>query len=152
MFKQILIPTDGSPLSNSAIEYGILLAKAIHAKITVMTVSPPSSESFAATEPEERPDGSPAETLRAAQGAASEAGVACTTLHVEHDHPFRAIIDTAAERHCDLIAMTSHGRSGLSAVALGSQTAKVMANSAIPVLVFREPPSSPLFNAWFAAS
>jgi nucleotide-binding universal stress UspA family protein len=149
MFKHILIPTDGSPLSNSAIEYGILLAKSIQAKITVMTVSPPSSGEGAVST---GPEGSPAETLRAARGAASKAGVACATLYVEHDHPHQAIIDTAAKRHCDLIAMTSHGRGGLSAVALGSETNKVLANSAIPVLVFRQPPSSLLFKAWFAAS
>ena len=69
--------------------------------------------------------------------AADRAGVACETVHVEHEHVFRAIIDAARARGCDLIAMASHGRYGVAAVALGSETVKVLTHSQIPVLVYR---------------
>jgi nucleotide-binding universal stress UspA family protein len=63
--------------------------------------------------------------------------VSCETLHVEHEHPYRAIIDTANQRGCDLIVMASHGRRGVSAIVLGSETVKVLTHSTIPVLVYR---------------
>jgi nucleotide-binding universal stress UspA family protein len=71
--------------------------------------------------------------------AALAAGVSCDTLHVEHDHPYLAIIETASQKLCDLIVMASHGRRGISAIVLGSETVKVLTHSTIPVLVFRAP-------------
>ena len=68
---------------------------------------------------------------------AKAAGVVCDTLHVEHEHPYEAIIDTAAAKGCDLIAMASHGRRGVAAIVLGSETAKVLTHSSLPVLVYR---------------
>ena len=70
-------------------------------------------------------------------GAAKAAGVACETLHVENKHVYQAIIDAAEARRCDLIVMASHGRRGVSAVVLGSETVKVLTHSKIPVLVYR---------------
>jgi nucleotide-binding universal stress UspA family protein len=75
-------------------------------------------------------------TLGAVADAANAAGVACETIHIEHEHPYRAIIDTAESKGCDLIVMASHGRSGLSAVVLGSVTVKVLTHCKIPVLVY----------------
>jgi nucleotide-binding universal stress UspA family protein len=69
--------------------------------------------------------------------AAQAAGVACDRLRVEHAQVYQAIIDAAAARGCDLIAMASHGRRGVSAVVLGSETVKVLTHSKIPVLVYR---------------
>ena len=69
--------------------------------------------------------------------AAKLAGVGCETLHVEHEHVHQAIIDAATSRACDLIVMASHGRRGVSAVVLGSETVKVLTHSKIPVLVYR---------------
>lgn len=69
--------------------------------------------------------------------AAKSAGVACDTLHVEHNHIYEAVIDAASARRCDLIVMASHGRRGVSAVVLGSETVKVLTHSKIPVLVYR---------------
>ena len=69
--------------------------------------------------------------------AAGLAGVVCETLHVEHEHVHQAIIDAASARRCDLIVMASHGRRGVSAVVLGSETVKVLTHSKIPVLVYR---------------
>jgi nucleotide-binding universal stress UspA family protein len=65
------------------------------------------------------------------------AGVACEAVHVEHEHPYRAIIDTAASKGCDLIVMASHGRHGITAIVLGSETVKALTHSKIPVLVHR---------------
>jgi nucleotide-binding universal stress UspA family protein len=75
--------------------------------------------------------------LGTVSAAAKSAGVACGTLHVEHDHIYEAIIDAASARRCDLIVMASHGRRGVSAVVLGSETVKVLTHSKIPVLVYR---------------
>jgi nucleotide-binding universal stress UspA family protein len=68
---------------------------------------------------------------------AQTAGVACETVRVEHEHPYQAIIETAESKGCDLIVMASHGRHGISAIVLGSETVKVLTHSKIPVLVHR---------------
>jgi nucleotide-binding universal stress UspA family protein len=68
---------------------------------------------------------------------AKSAGVICETLHVEHARVYQAIIDAASARKCDLIVVASHGRRGVSAVVLGSETVKVLTHSKIPVLVYR---------------
>ena len=69
--------------------------------------------------------------------AAKSAGVVCDILQVEHELIYQAIIDAAEARKCDLIVMASHGRRGVSAVVLGSETVKVLTHSKIPVLVYR---------------
>jgi nucleotide-binding universal stress UspA family protein len=73
-------------------------------------------------------------TVAAAAGAA---GVPCKTLHAIHDHPYEAIIDATRKEGCDLIFMASHGRKGMSALVLGSETTKVLTHSKTPVLVCR---------------
>jgi len=75
--------------------------------------------------------------LGSVSAAADSAGVSCETLHVEHEHPYQAVIDTAASKGCDLIVMAPHGRRGVAAVVLGSETVKVLTHSRIPVLVYR---------------
>jgi nucleotide-binding universal stress UspA family protein len=75
--------------------------------------------------------------LETVSAAAKSAGVACDTLHIEHEQVYQAIIDAASARNCDLIVMASHGRRGASAVVLGSETVKVLTHSKIPVLVYR---------------
>jgi len=75
--------------------------------------------------------------LKAAKDAATAAGVACEVVQVEHEHPYETIIDTARKRGCDAIVMASHGRRGVSAVVLGSETVKVLTHSNIPVVVVR---------------
>jgi nucleotide-binding universal stress UspA family protein len=76
-------------------------------------------------------------TLGAIADAAQAAGVAYEIVHVEHEHPYQAIIDTADAKACDLIVMASHGRRGISAIVLGSETLKVLTHCKIPVLVHR---------------
>ena len=145
MYKHILIPTDGSPLSETAIRQGIALAKTVQAKVTALTVSLPFHN--VTLDPVMVTD-TPAQYMKdcealaekalgVAKAEAGMAGVACETLHVTQDHPYQAIIDTARTRGCDLIVMASHGRKCMSALVLGSETNKVLTHSKIPVLVCR---------------
>ena len=152
MHKHILIPTDGSELSQKAIDYGMALAKSANAKVTVVTVSAPFRP-WAIEPPltidileeyEKQTRQLSAKYLESAKGLAAAAGVTCEVLHIEHDQPYLAIIDTAARRSCDLIVMASHGRRGISAFVLGSETVKVLTHSTIPVLVFRAARHNPL--------
>ena len=147
MHRHILIPTDGSELSQKAIDYGMALAKSVNAKVTVMTVSTPFhalvvEPGMITDTPEQygkRMAALAAKYLNVAKEAALAAGVSCDTMHVEHDHPYLAIIETASQKSCDLIVMASHGRRGISAIVLGSEAVKVLTHSTIPVLVFRAP-------------
>jgi nucleotide-binding universal stress UspA family protein len=145
MYTNILIPTDGSELAGKAVQHGIALAKQIGAKATVLTVLPPF---HVLTTDAPMIEDTPArykvrmqqhaeKTLGAVAQMAQAAGVGCEMVHVEHEHPFRAIIDTAESKSCDLIVMASHGRSGIAALVLGSETVKVLTHSKIPVLVYR---------------
>jgi nucleotide-binding universal stress UspA family protein len=143
MYKNILIATDGSPLATHAAKQGIALAKAVGAKVTAVNVTEP----FHWFAPNLPADAQPAyvqgmqqvaaRALGVVADAAKSAGVSCEMAHIEAEHPYEAIIETATSKHCDLIVMASHGRSGVSAVILGSQTLKVLTHSKIPVLVYR---------------
>ena len=143
MFKNILVPTDGSDLAGKAVEQGILFAKEIGAKITAMTVTEPfhllSVEriqlEYTPIEYQKYSKAHAEKVLGVVSDAAKLAGVVCDTLHVEHEHVYQAIIDAAASRRCDLIVMASHGRRGVSAVVLGSEAVKVLTHS--NVLVYR---------------
>ncbi|MGA3305207.1 MAG: universal stress protein [Stellaceae bacterium] len=145
MYAHILIPTDGSELAGKAVGHGIALAKRIGAKITALTVLPPFHMFTTDTQMLEdtpaqyktRVQENAKKTLGAVASAAKAAGVACETVQVEHEHPYQAIIDTAASKGCDLIVMASHGRHGISAIVLGSETIKVLTHTKIPVLVHR---------------
>ncbi len=146
MYHHILIPTDGSSLSAHAVEQALTLARSMQATTTVLTVLNPF-HAFAMTpeliadtrsqyERQIREQG--ARCVAAAEVVARAMGVPCDTAMVEHELPYEAIIETARERGADLIAMASHGRRGLSALVLGSETLKVLTHSNIPVLVFRK--------------
>jgi nucleotide-binding universal stress UspA family protein len=145
MYTNILIPTDGSELAGKAVEHGIALAKRIGAKVTVVTVLPPFHTFTTDTQMIEdtpaqykaRMQKHAEKTLGGVTHAAQAAGVACEAVLVEHEHPYRAIIDTADSKGCDLIVMASHGRHGISAIVLGSETVKVLTHCQIPVLVQR---------------
>ena len=145
MYAHILIPTDGSELAEKAVRHGIALAKRIGAKITALTVVTPFHMFTTYTQMLEdtpakytiRVQENAKKTLSAVASAAKAAGVACETVQVEHEHPYQAIIDTAASKGCDLIVMASHGRHGISAIVLGSETVKVLTHTKIPVLVHR---------------
>lgn len=146
MYKHILIPTDGSDLSWMAVRAGVALAKALGARVTAITVSAPFrtvtiDPAMVASTPERYQKDAEAAAeryLATAMDAAKSAGVACEAVHVVGDRPYQAIMDTAQAKGCDLIFMASHGRSGISAVLLGSETMKVLTHSKIPVLVYRQ--------------
>ncbi len=145
MYKNILIPTDGSELAGKAVRDGIALAKALGAKTTVLTVTQPfhvftletATVVDTAPEYEKHTQAKAAKILGEASSAAKAAGVACDMLRVEHEHPYQAIIDAARSNGCDLITMASHGRRGVAAMVLGSVTVQVLTHSKIPVLVHR---------------
>ena len=145
MYRNILIPTDGSELAGKAVEHGIVLAKRIGASTTALTVLPPfhmftTDAQMLEDTPAQyktRMQAHAEKTLSSVAQAAQAAGVTCEIVHVEHEHPYRAIIDTAGSKGCDLIVMASHGRHGISALVLGSETVKVLTHSKLPVLVHR---------------
>jgi nucleotide-binding universal stress UspA family protein len=146
MYRHILIPTDGSPFADRAVTHGLSLAKALGAKVTALVVEAPFNiydvpESKIATMPEafaqhaERIKKHASDVLARVAAAAKTAGVACDTVQVEHEQPYEMIVRTAEQRGCDAIVMASHGRSGISAVLLGSVTNKVLTHTKIPVVV-----------------
>jgi nucleotide-binding universal stress UspA family protein len=145
VFKNILVSTDGSDLAAKAVEQAVLFAKEIGAKITAVTVTEPfhllsvapSQLEYTPIEYKKHAEAQAEKVLGVVSDAAKLAGVACEKLRVEHAHVYQAIIDAATARRCDLIVMASHGRRGVSAVVLGSETVKVLTHSKIPVLVFR---------------
>jgi nucleotide-binding universal stress UspA family protein len=145
VFKHILIPTDGSELSRKAVLYGVQLARAYKSQVTGLTLVEPyrvaSMDAILVSVDEDEYE---AESRRIAERAleqvrmaADAAGVSCDTIREVHQHPYRAIIDAAHAKSCDLIVMASHGRRGVAALLLGSETAKVLTHSTIPVLVYR---------------
>jgi len=145
MFRHLLIPTDGSDLSRKAVLYGVQLAKECGAKVTALTLAEPYRVasmdailvSIGEDEYEEESRRAAEQALDQVRVAAEAAGVACETIREVHDQPYRAIIDVAHAQGCDLIVMASHGRRGMSALLLGSETNKVLTHSTIPVLVYR---------------
>lgn len=147
MYQHILIPTDGSKLSDRAAIAGVKLAAALGARITGLFVAPPATpvvyERFLPVQ-YLTPDDHAEMIERAAERclgtirkAAEAAGVACDGLTVTGDFPADAIVQTATRRKCDLIVMASHGRRGVAAILLGSETQKVLAHAKVAVLVHR---------------
>lgn len=145
MFKHLLLPTDGSQLSEAAIQKGVQFAKSINAKVTGFYVMPEFHVFTYRTEMLEDTKEEFAKDCRAhadqflavIEKAAKAAGVACDTALATSDHTYEAIIKAAEEKSCDLIMMASHGRRGVQGLLLGSETHKVLTHSKIPVLVYR---------------
>ena len=146
MFKNILIPTDGSELSQRAVRMAVALAKLHRARITGVHVIPdyhlliayegafdPVTEERIEEEAKVRAES----YLAYVRKSAGDESVPCDTVCETSDHPYDAILKTADARQCDLIVMTSHGRKGLAAVLLGSETRKVLTHTRIPVLIVR---------------
>ena len=140
MYRHILIPTDGSKLAEHGVAHGLALANSVGAKVSVIFVVEPFSEMTgrfleAVAKYAELRQEQAVTTLDHAANAAREAGVSCETIQVENAQPHQAIIAAAEEKGCDLIVMSTHGRSGLSMLLIGSVTNKVLAQAKIPVLV-----------------
>jgi len=122
MYQHILIPTDGSELAEHGVVHGLALAKSVGAKVSAINVVKPL---FAVT-------GDFASVLDHVANAAKEAGVPCETIQLENVRPHQAIIATAEDKGCDLIVMSSHGRSGLSALLIDSVTMQERADGQTP--------------------
>ena len=146
MYKNILLPTDGSALSRTAIDNGLQFAKAVGAKVTGFTVmierQPDSFEDYApvdvkAPKLDEVAKQEADRNLKAVADKARAMGVACETFSMKHASPHQAIITMATQTGCDLIIMASHGQKGITGELVGSETARVITNCKIPVLVYR---------------
>jgi nucleotide-binding universal stress UspA family protein len=144
MYKRILVPTDGSEISTKAVQAAIAMARLTGAQLMAISVKEPFPYSAISemqpVPPQEFYDAQEriaAARVKEATDAAQAAGVACQGYTVEAMHPYEAILDHAKSQGCDLIVMASHGRRGLSALLLGSETQKVLTHSPVPVLVIK---------------
>ena len=148
MYKHILVATDGSKLSNKAITTAVRLARSLDAKLTGVYVMPeyvpPVYGEAAIYVPQVSPKRYKELTEKEARKAlsvveieAEAEGVECTTLHLANNQAYEGILRAARSKKCDLVVMASHGRRGLAALVLGSETNKVLTHSNIPVLVCR---------------
>ena len=145
MFKHLLLPTDGSEASQATLLEGVRLAKELNARITGISVVPEFHVlTFNTVMIEDTREVFIAESrsqalkyLAVLNQAANESGVPCETEVVLGDHPYEAILRACESKGCDLIVMASHGRRGVQALLVGSETQKVLTHSKVPVLVYR---------------
>lgn len=147
MFSHILVPTDGSELSEETVAKAVEYAKKTDARITFFYAQADHRvESYGETilvdrgAPEtfrKKAEARAQEVLAKCEATATAAGVTADCMAVPTNAVFEGIIDTATKSGCDLIFMASHGRRGISALLLGSETHKVLTHSKIPVLVYR---------------
>ena len=144
MYKRILVPTDGSDITAKAVQTAVGLAKLTGAALFTISVKEPFPYSAISemqpVPPQEFYDAQDriaTARVKAVQDAATAAGVGCSAHTVEALHAWEAILDHAKQQSCDLIVMASHGRRGVSALLLGSETSRVLTHSPLPVLVVR---------------
>ena len=145
MYKNLLLPTDGSALSEKAVLHGLQLARTLGAKVTGFYALPEFrafayagaiiEDTQAIFEGQSQAQADAARAFIAT--AAQEAGVPCAIAQSTNDRPYEAILKAANEHGCDLIVMASHGRRGIEGLLMGSETQKVLTHSSIPVLVSR---------------
>jgi nucleotide-binding universal stress UspA family protein len=145
MFKHLLIPTDGSALSDRAVKNGLKLARSLGARVTVLAASRPfrliSAEPLMLSETKEAYERGVKVRTRAslelARDCAQAADVRCYTAHVSSDRPYQAILETAEARDCDVVFLTSPPETGVAALLGGTDTQRVLANCKVPVLLWR---------------
>jgi nucleotide-binding universal stress UspA family protein len=145
MYKNLLIATDGSELADKGVTNGLALAKALGAKVTIVTVSDPWTAfvtgevgaSFPIDEYERACEVNASAILSSVAKRAEAAGVTCEKRYVKDQFAAEGILDTAKKEGSDLIVMSSHGRSGVARLLLGSQANKVVTHSTVPVLICR---------------
>jgi len=148
MYRHILIATDGSELAHRALVHGLALAKSVGARVTALTVTEQWAAGDMASRAE-RGDKHPVEDyerdekararriLEIAQAMAHEMGVVCECLHEADSGPSEAVLRVAEAQGCDLIVVSTHARTGLARIVIGSQCAEVIAGAKVPVLVCR---------------
>ena len=149
MFKHILVPTDGSAMSNETVEKAIVFARENSARISFFYVKPEFPVALYGegalvdpTTPQQfadLADQQAASILSACAEKAKAASIECSTMSQTSGSIHAAIVDASKRCGADLIFMASHGRRGLSSLLLGSETYRVLTHSTIPVLVFRKP-------------
>lgn len=145
MYKHILLPTDGSELSERAVREGVNFAKSIKARLTALHTTPffhagqlsGRAAYDRVVEHKEQSEKHAQQLLDAIERIARDADVAVNAVHRVSDNPWEVIIGVAQEFGCDLIFMASHGRRGINALLMGSETNKVLIHTKIPVLVWR---------------
>jgi nucleotide-binding universal stress UspA family protein len=147
MYKHILLPTDGSKLSDKAVKAAIEFAREARAQVTAFTAVPEypipdeielmNRRAMSYAQYEVKAKAEAKKTLRKVAARARAAGVSCKEDYALCDRPYEAIIKAARKHGCDLIFMASHGRRGISALLHGSQTREVLTLSDIPTLVYR---------------
>jgi nucleotide-binding universal stress UspA family protein len=145
MFKSILVPTDGSKLSERAVRQALQLAKSLGANVVALHVTAPfhvlAATASALTQTREQCEQNDAafnkQIFDVIAAMARDFGVACTCVSRSGEHIWQEIIMAAEKSRCDVICMASHGRRGLAAMLVGGETTKVLTHSKIPVLVVR---------------
>ena len=144
MYQRILVPTDGSDITAKAVSTAVALAKLSGASLATLCVKEPFPYSAISemqpVPPQEFYDAQEriaASRVKAVMDAAAAAGVACEGATVEALHPWEAILDMAKQKGCDLVVMASHGRRGMAALLIGSETSRVLTHSPLPVLVVK---------------
>jgi nucleotide-binding universal stress UspA family protein len=148
MYRKILVPTDGSPLSLKAVRVAARLARQQGAALVAVFVTLEGTPSIFSggtiyasavlgRQYERFLKQQADDALAAVEAEAGRAGVPVKCVHRIARHPWRAILATARGHGCDLVVMSSHGRSGAQRLLLGSETAKVLAHAKLPVLVCR---------------
>lgn len=151
MFKNLLLAIDGSDPSRRAIRHALVLAQALGAQVTVLTVTIPWSAQFARelavvvpdaivpkTEYDHKSEVAAACILQDVAADARSAGVAVRVLQRSHPNPYLAIVETAERERCDLIITGSHQSPDFTGALLGSEAMKVLAKATVPVLVCRD--------------
>lgn len=143
MYQHLLIATDGSELAQKAVDQGLGLAKALGARALAVHVTLPGVAvgdqgiELPAEDYDKIAEESAGQILARVAEAARLIGVQCETLHVKHHFVAEGILEVAKERGVDLIIMSSHGRSGLERLLLGSKAYEVVTSSYHPVLICR---------------
>ena len=144
MYQRILVPTDGSEITAKAVAAAIRMAKLTGASLVTLSVKEPFPYSAISemqpVPPQEFYDAQDriaSGRVQAVMDAAAAAGVPCEGATVEALHPWEAILDSARQQGCDLLVMASHGRRGMAALLIGSETSRVLTHSPLPVLVIK---------------
>jgi nucleotide-binding universal stress UspA family protein len=144
MFERILVPTDGSDVTAKAVSAAIQLARKFGGQLHALSVKEPfpysAMSEMQPVPPQEFYDAQEriaAARVQAVVDATQTAGLSCSGHTVEALHPWEAIIDHAKAQNCDLIVMASHGRRGVAALLLGSETQRVLTHSPLPVLIVK---------------
>jgi nucleotide-binding universal stress UspA family protein len=144
MFKRILVPTDGSDITTKAVDTAVKLAQVHGAQLLTLSVMEPFPYSAVSeiqpVPPQEFIDAQQrvaTQRVEAVCAAAAAQGLACKGHTVEGLHAWEAILDHAKAEGVDLIVMASHGRRGVAALLLGSETQKVLTHAELPVLVVK---------------